>query len=514
MFSVTFIVALAILFAFGPTHASTVISDFRVRDRDVTPALGRGFSIATGEILATCWEEVTQNEPTYDYDYTLKDFQNEDGDFDYAGTRNVAKANFLIASAHAEANAEHDSRTDTKTHSIMGVLTVDRYHSSLDENGSELSMAAKELIKRDEFIGFFKTCGPGFIRSLRRQAMMMAMFDYESTENTSNTNVYMKLSANDPIRAASVEGNFTEKKNQLMQSLKITIRATGIGLLGGEGSLTPRTMEQYSETMDYVFKSIQRSDVGNVVSVEVVSYINSPNFQVLTEVSRTMEYTVCYDSVDVDSRNILPCEDENVVFHVMTINSMVRKFNVVSNAEHVVRIQSIVTSAMTRLELIQQCINKLTVLPAAVRNLNLKNHKCMKNYLGTNCEDRTVQQLLDDLVGLDQGTYYYSREAIRLRNYVDNYFNSCIIDLNRNLYGIAGGTFQARHWTQIPSCNKIACTYASAFWDSAIGNCVVRYDQVALRQDLSRHATAQLFCMPMLENDEKYKKTKCVLWRC
>ena len=52
----------------GLESAPITISDDRVRNLDVTPVLGRGYSIQTDSFLSTCLDVSDVSIPSYNYD--------------------------------------------------------------------------------------------------------------------------------------------------------------------------------------------------------------------------------------------------------------------------------------------------------------------------------------------------------------------------------------------------------------------------------------------------------------
>lgn len=57
--------------------ATTFIADSRIRNPNLTPALGRGFSLTTYGVLSTCLDFSETTEPTYNYDYDLMEVNSE-----------------------------------------------------------------------------------------------------------------------------------------------------------------------------------------------------------------------------------------------------------------------------------------------------------------------------------------------------------------------------------------------------------------------------------------------------
>jgi len=164
------------------TEASPyIISDDRARSLDVTPVLGRGYSIGTNSYQSTCLivNEVTT--PSYNYNYEFTDYSRKtEGNND----REVGvklSLNFAYAAIKAEVDYSASSSVERKsnTRMISSTMRIERYYSSVREELSSLSDDALTLLDRQDYIGFFKSCGPNYIRSIRRAQELTAIFKFE-----------------------------------------------------------------------------------------------------------------------------------------------------------------------------------------------------------------------------------------------------------------------------------------------------------------------------------------------
>ena len=70
-------------------------------------------------------------------------------------------------------------KRETRTQSIAASMRIDRYYSSVREEVSPLSDDALTLLDRQDYIGFFKACGPNYIRGIRRAQEVVAYFEFE-----------------------------------------------------------------------------------------------------------------------------------------------------------------------------------------------------------------------------------------------------------------------------------------------------------------------------------------------
>ena len=65
-------------------------------------------------------------------------------------------------------NGAIEGNTRSETCIIASIMKIDRYYSSVMEEMSELSPSAKIFLDKQDYIGFFKSCGPNCVRGIRR----------------------------------------------------------------------------------------------------------------------------------------------------------------------------------------------------------------------------------------------------------------------------------------------------------------------------------------------------------
>jgi hypothetical protein len=117
----------------------------------------------------------------------------------------------------------------------MTTMRIERYYSSVKENNAELSEDAKELLAAKDYVGFYKSCGPNYVRSIRRAQEVTAMFSFTSTDSTATRK--MKSTIEAAVNGGSrfkVDAGRTSKSDsksrKTEQSLRIKIVGYGLGL--------------------------------------------------------------------------------------------------------------------------------------------------------------------------------------------------------------------------------------------------------------------------------------------
>ena len=133
-----------------------VIADYRIRNPDITPALGRGYSLTSYDVLSTCLAFDEKTEPTYNYDYQMIE-TNSDGthtsDLDASLQASVSYG-FIKAELNVKVKQHRESTRHS--HFVSTRMATERYYSSIDDTTASLTPDAMTLVERGDLIGFFQ----------------------------------------------------------------------------------------------------------------------------------------------------------------------------------------------------------------------------------------------------------------------------------------------------------------------------------------------------------------------
>merc|ERR1711957_477251 len=146
-------------------------------------------------------------------------------------------------------------------------MRIERYYSSVREELSPLSEDALTLLDRQDYIGFFKSCGPNYIRSIRRVQELTAIFSFTSTSADVAASFVATVQASSPNTffssggSASSSVGASSKYSSVTSSMEITILGFGLG-----------------------FKSFTQNEdshnIGMVYGMEIVPWVDNTSFQV------------------------------------------------------------------------------------------------------------------------------------------------------------------------------------------------------------------------------------------
>jgi len=267
------------------------ISDDRIRSLDITPVLGRGYSIGTNTFQSTCLMVDAVTSPSYNYDYVFTDMT-EDTESEAAMEGSVSGSfSYWLVKGEASFEAKSSGKVTAKTRKLVATMRIERYYSSVREELSPLSEDALTLLDRQDYIGFFKSCGPNYIRSIRRAQELTAIFSFTSTSADVAASFVATVQASSPNTffssggSASSSVGASSKYSSVTSSMEITILGFGLGL-NSEGSATmvAASLEEYQEVMKFGFKSFTQNEdshnIGMVYGMEIVPWVDNTSFQV------------------------------------------------------------------------------------------------------------------------------------------------------------------------------------------------------------------------------------------
>jgi hypothetical protein len=266
------------------TNASPlVISDARIRNPDVTPALGRGYSMTTNQVLSTCLQFTDRTVPTYNYDYSFVEYSHDGHQTSEVEAGMSGSASWGWISASVTGSVKTSSEKNTRSRHVVAHMSTERYYASIDDTTATLTPDAQALIERGDLVGFFQACGSGYIRSIRRTAEFTGIFSFESTSEEKVKEAAASLQVKSagglgPSAELSVKSTSTSKKDDV--TTRITIKAFGIGINDeGATTLVATDRASYDAAAQYAFKSMQTEDVGMIRGVEILPWSSNLQFQ-------------------------------------------------------------------------------------------------------------------------------------------------------------------------------------------------------------------------------------------
>ena len=309
-----------------------VIRDNRIRDLALTPALGRGYSLATNTYQSVCFDNLKTTTASFDFDYSFEDLELDDS------TTSRMEGTFKGTDAYDFIKKHTRTKTITRNnhkyyyHHLLATLTVDSYYSSLNEAKLTLSKSAQILLKKKDVLGFFAACGSYYIRSIARRSQYLTIFTYTSKKGERDDNFEENLEQ--AIRRFDMDKGTTAQETKtsrefadLAQRRNLKIVNRSLALVGKKkDNLIAFDLESYKKTIAAAFMSTQNEFTGRIMSLEIVPWMDNTLFQSLIGIEEV---------TDLAGRRIPRFEQkliltENAEFYI-TVLQVIRNMQNISN---------------------------------------------------------------------------------------------------------------------------------------------------------------------------------------
>jgi len=273
-----------------------IIIDNRIENLNGFPSLGRGYSMNSNTLQSMCFKSVKTSKPTFDLNYDIEEISEDYLKKLLIGDRDRIQNTKLNGFIKNYFNTQEIA--DNKKYTLKNLIVkaqVNQYYYSMDETNSGLSDSVKELVKNKQYVTFFNSCGHFYVRSVGTFSTYYALLQYRLTGSGDNEfrgnlekglfNFYEE--SDDTPAAVKNESEKKDKPRSLEYSklsddakyrgLKIYVQ--GIGLSSGDPvNLIPVNIKQFRSTIQEAVKLMQAPDSGLVNSIEVVPWMENPEF--------------------------------------------------------------------------------------------------------------------------------------------------------------------------------------------------------------------------------------------
>jgi len=288
-----------IIYSTGLFSAPRIINDNRIEALNGFPTLGRGYSMNSNSLQSMCFKSVTTSTPTFDLNYDIEevtdDFMEKLLVSGKDRIQNTKLNNFIKNYYNTE---EVSGKKKYTLKNLIVKAEVNQYYYSMDETHSVLSDSVKELLKNKQYVTFFNSCGHFYVRSAGTFSTYYALLQYrltgdgddefrgklekglfnfyEETQPTAETGGNKEKKEEKKEQPPSLEySNLSEDAK--FRGLKVYVQ--GIGLSKGDPvNLIPVNIRQFRTTIQEAVKLMQSPDSGLVNSIEVVPWMENPEF--------------------------------------------------------------------------------------------------------------------------------------------------------------------------------------------------------------------------------------------
>jgi len=437
-----------------------VIADSRIRSPDITPALGRGYSLTTYDVLSTCLMFEAKTEPTYNYDYEMLETDSTGITTSEVSAGMSGSVSWGFIKSTVTASMKSNSASERKKHFLSTRMSTERYYSSIDDTTASLTPDAVALLERGDMIGFFQACGSGYIRSIRRTAELAAVFEFESSSEQASKDLAASVDISNFKYSGSTSTSSKTSKESSDTKTTIKIKGFGLGLnMDGADTLVAKDLEGYDAAVKYAFKSMQNDDVGMIQGIEVVSWMNNLQFQ--NAVKFQAQEQIKWDPpVDEDGKliictkvgttDVVPCPKvRSVEIDALGNSEMVESIEVKSitmiNAEFITGLESFYRKEMYTVTKFISCMGDLKGMVANSQgDRYLADHSRMHMSTQLAKDDSITVANLEKLLNED----VLEKRMNSLQTFVKHFYGKCASQISR--YSNDGS--MTKYWWDIPEC--------------------------------------------------------------
>jgi len=218
---------------------------------------------------------------------------------------------------------------------------------------------------------------------------------------------------------------------------------------------------------------MQAPGIGMVEGIELVSWVDNPQFQIAAGLSMTVRD--CGE------------EKDGVAKECNVVSTELKKMHLADNGEYVATMNRVLRSKIDTLNNLQQCRAVLNQWPKCYANEKLISQE--DTGFIDDKKDKptvTVANLKEHING--HTLQHMSEDAT---DYVKYFYEPCIKALTADFDGLEGGTCMVKSWFSIEECKNVVCT-VQGVTVTKDGECNIGAPDVA-------SAMSTEYCMPVME---------------
>ncbi|MCP4137836.1 MAG: hypothetical protein GY754_43140 [bacterium] len=292
------VILLMILMVGGVILAGpSIIRDERIKDIALTPALGRGYTIATNTFQSQCMKDIVTTQPSYDFMYTFESVEEDAKSFGGKSSELLYKEFGIDTSDGGDDVVMVGTKKFFKQH-ILVTISIDTYYASVDETKSKIGDSAANLLRSNDIPGFFNSCGSYYVKTLGRNAKFASVFTY--VDKTEAGDLQFEDALKQQLqgfgkKSSSGSGVFSTLASN--KRLSIATRAFGLGK-SSKASLISYDIDSFKTAVKDASSSMQSEKTGKITTMEVVPWIENTEFQELVQLDK--EY------IDPETKKAMP----------------------------------------------------------------------------------------------------------------------------------------------------------------------------------------------------------------
>ena len=294
----------------------------------------------------------------------------------------------------------HGGCPHLKMYNVIVTMRIERYYTTMWEDRAYMSPDAKKMLQDEEYINFFTTCGPNYVRSTQRAQEVTAIFTFLTSQKSNakafadslrlyihgnqhddlfksgspydfftgfqhthdKTGFDEDLESDAPLDSAmdseqhhhyidSEHNHFYD--SYVLDSLSIEMFGYGLGLNQmGSDNIVTTSLDTFNEVMKFAYNSMVKSDekdgqVGKVYGVDVVPWADNAEFLNYAEVNFNRISLPTPRGLIENARRVTASTSPSMLgrsgsneFTCLSVNSMVDDFGKCCRPDCIVNVMS------------------------------------------------------------------------------------------------------------------------------------------------------------------------------
>lgn len=517
----------------GTNGSIYTISDERIRALDISPVLGRGYSIMTNQFHSTCLLVDETTVPSYDYEYDFTDYSGHstyESQHKSSSSSSSSRTRYkfgwfsitqIKTSVARQSSSSSTSKSESQWRTMSATMRIERYYSSVREEVSPLSASAKSLLTNEDYVGFFKACGPNYTRGIRRAQEITAIFQFQSSSVESARSYASAVQRSESKRKnwgrrrTNTSSNSYSSKSKykgINRSLRITIIGYGLGLSQeGSETLVATTMAQHKKVLQFAFNSMTRNDdahhIGMVYGIEIVPWVHNTGFQAAAKLGEVLieipmprslipkvvngaceninfekdKYGYCceldqlFNPTTKTYTGVGATPSTHICKPIRALDPALIKDNMSNNGEFVARLDGALRYRMTALGALEKCISAVNAIPRSQLTNILKTQDSVKydGLIEITISAAELKMAIDPTS--DYGIMRVM--AMEMNEWIEMFMEPCYAALFGTNVGFTPDVdvtyFMAYPWHHHDECMKLTCLTNNMRWDRKTGKSCV-----------------------------------------
>ena len=408
----------------------------------IAPALGRGYSTMTNDVLLTCLNFTETSMPRRGNEQTMLEFTHDGirASKLISSMEGSASWGFVRSTISAAVSAPEDR---SKKHYVAARMPTERHSSMIDDTKhttAKLMPDALALVQRGDLVGFFQACGSGYIRSIRRTAELAAVIGFSSASLTSS----QEMAANLKLAAFGQDINASQNMRSISNDSKTTITVKGFGLsLNPEGAdtLFAHNFEDYNNAVQFA-QSANNNGMGMVYTIEVVPWASNLQFNnaVNFRAQEQMKRNFTYDTAPGGTCSVARDGDRQPVM----VKAVEAKAITMMNAEFISKIDASYHKEMHTIRKFIACRGELSAMVGIGRGgSNLLDHTHNIMSARTNAESVTVAEA-ETILSPRQ----LASRKDSLKCFVEHFYAKCLAQISNH----SNAGRMTKYWWEFNKC--------------------------------------------------------------